>query len=221
VVSLSALACHRYVTACCLHAQLWVAPGLTFMLAVALTYVNGGNPLTTLAEGATWLFPVTGWITVATVNGEDPSQAAITATATGGVTRTRAVKLAVGATACSALAALSLAAAYATNASSFTLGDLAAGAFAHLLAIIGGVALGSLCARPLISHTGWAVLIISLVTVTDLIVPGAPPARLTLDALDALDIGRMWEVLVQAATEVVALAVVLIGVSIRLSRNRS
>jgi hypothetical protein len=215
------IALGRYVAASCLASLRWVAPGLIFILGLAVTYGPGGDPLSTLADGATWLFPITAWLTVATLNDEDPSQAAITAVAAGGLARARAGKLLVAAGAGALMTAISLAAAYANNASDFTLNDLAAGVVAHALTVIGGVALGSLCARPLISRTAWAVLVIIALSLVDVAIPYAPPARIVLVALNHARIGQQWASLGIGAGEVMVLATLLIGGSSYLSRVRS
>jgi len=211
----------RYLAACCLNAQRWVAPGVVFVLSLAITFVNGGDPLTTVAEGATWLFPITAWVTVLTLNDEDPSQAAITAASAGGPGRAHAAKLIVAAAAGAAMAVLSVLLAWATTASAFTVDDLAAAVVSHLLAVAGGVALGSICARPVIARTGWAVLAIIALSAVDLAVPDAPPARIVLAALANTHPGQLWPALALAAAEVALLAVVLVGVSSLVSRRRS
>ncbi len=215
------IALTRYIAACCLHAQRWVAPGLLFVLSVVITFATGGPALSTLGEGATWLFPVTAWLTVVTLNDEDPSQAAISAAAGGGIGRVRNAKLAVAGCVGLVMTAISLAVAYANSSSSFTLDDLAAGTVACLFTVAGGVALGSLCARPLVSRTGWAVLAIIVLTIVDLIVPHAPPARVVLEALSDSHDSHLWASLARGAPEVIVLAVVFIGASNYLSRARS
>ena len=210
----------RYITASCLNSLRWVAPGLIFVLCLAITYGPGGHTLGTLAEGATWLFPITAWITVATLNDESPSQADITGAAAGGTGRARTCKLLVAAAAGAIMTVISLAAAYATSPSSFTPDDLAAGAVAHLLAVIGGVSFGSLCARPLISRTAWAVLIIIALTLVDVVIPYGPPLRIVLVALNHSQIGQQWISLGIGAGEVMVLGAALIGGSNYVSRSR-
>jgi hypothetical protein len=216
----------RYVTASCLGAQRWVGPGLLFVVGVAVTFASGGEALSTFAEGATWLFPITAWLTVATLNDEDPTRADITSAAAGGGTRVRLVKLAVAGGVGLVLTIISLLAGFFAASSSFTLRDLAAGIVAQLLAVTGGVAVGSICARPLISRPGWAVLGVIGLTVIDLVVPGAPPSRLILQALDGSSNGsegavHLWRSLALGAGEVVVLAALLIGLSSRISLARS
>jgi hypothetical protein len=211
----------RYVAASCLASLRWVAPGLIFVLGLAVTYGPGGDPLSTLADGAIWLFPITAWLTVATLNDEDPSQAAITAVAAGSLARARAGKLLVAAGAGAFMTAVSLAAAFTNNSSSFTLNDLALGVVAHALTVIGGLALGSLCARPLISRTAWAVLVIVALTLVDVAIPYAPPARIVLVALNHAHIGQQWASLGIGVGEVIVLAALLIEASNYLSRVRS
>jgi hypothetical protein len=210
----------RYVAASCLGAQRWVGPGLAFVVGLAITFAGGGEALSTLAEGAIWLFPITAWLTVTTLNDEDPSRADITAAAAGGMTRVRAGKLAVAAAVAVVLTFISLLAAYLASRSTFTLHDLPAGLVAHLMAVAGGVAVGSVCARPVLTRTGWAVLVVIGLTVIDLVIPGAPPARAILDALDGSQ-AHLWRSLALGAGEVVVLAVVLIGFSVRVSWARS
>lgn len=215
------IALARYVAASCLGAQRWVAAGLLFVLGVAITFASGGQALSTLAEGATWLFPITAWLTVATLNDEDPGQADITAAAAG-VARARGVKLAVAAGAGLVLTALSLVAAFLASSSTFTPQTLAAGAVAHLLAVTAAVAVGSICARPIIGRTGWAVLAVIGFTVVDLVIPGAPPSRLVLHSLDGSQkAADVWRSLGLGAGEVALLATLLIGLSSTVSLKRS
>jgi hypothetical protein len=215
------IALGRYVTASCLDALRWVAPGLVFAVGLAVTYASGGNTLSTLADGATLLFPITAWITVATLNDEDPSQAAITAVAAGGVIRARTAKLAVAVAAGGLLTVISLATAYATNSSGFTWDDLGAGALAHTLAVTGGVAVGSLCARPLVSRTALGALVIIALTIVDVVIPYGPPVRIMLLALNRAHVGQQWAYLGIGAGEVLVLAAVLISLSNRLVRSRA
>lgn len=76
----------RYIAACCLASQRWVAPSFVFLVGVSITYAVGGGALTSLAGGATLLFPLVAWVTVGTLNDQDAGQAAITIAAPGGST---------------------------------------------------------------------------------------------------------------------------------------
>ncbi len=211
----------RYLVASGLGAQRWVAPGVAFGLAVTVTFASGGDPSTTLAEGVAWLFPIAAWITVVTLNDPTPDQQAIIAAAVGGPTRLRVGQLALATSIGLIMAAGSLLFAGLASAGAFTVGDLAAGASADLVAVVAAVALGSLCARPVVRRTGWAVLLVILVSAADLAVPGAPPARIELAAFAASRSSQRWLTLGQAAAEVAVLAAVLAAVSFRLNRRRT
>ena len=215
------MALARYVTASCLHSLRWVAPLLIFVLAVVVTYAPGGTTVSTLAEGASWLFPITAWLTVATLNDEDPSQASITSAAAGGIDVARAAKLSVAAGAGITMTAVSLITAYAVDHANFTTNDLVLGVAAHLLSVVAGVALGSLCARPVVTRTAWAALAIVAVTTVDLVVPYAPPMRVILNGLNRPNTAGRWETLGIGAVETFAMAVVLLGASTYVARSRS
>jgi hypothetical protein len=215
------IALGRYITASCLYSLRWVPPALIFVLGLAAAYASGGQVLTTLEIGASWLFPVTAWLTVNTLNDEDPSRAAITAAAAGGIGRARAAKLIVVACVGVLMTLISLALAYAVNLSYITPGELVIGLVAHAISVTGGVALGSLVSRPIVSRTAFAVLTIVAFTVVDLVVPYSPPVRVIITALNEVHTYRQWEVLALGAGEVVVLAAILLGVSARLSRGRS
>jgi hypothetical protein len=211
----------RYVTASCLDSLRWVPPGLIFVLGLTAAYASGGEVLATLEIGASWLFPVTAWLTVTTLNDEDPSRAAITAAAAGGLSRARAAKLTVVACVGGLMTLISLALAYAVNGSYFTPDDLAIGFVAHAISVMAGVAIGSLVSRPIVSRTAFAVLTIIAFTVVDIAVPYAPPIRVTLSALNRVHTHQQWAVLGLGVAETVVLSAILLAVSSRLARARS
>lgn len=143
------------------------------------------------------------------------------ANGSGGSTRVRFAKLGVAATVGLAMTGISLAAAFATNTSSIKPADLAAGGAAHLLALVGGVALGSVCARPLVTRTGWAALAIVAVTLIDIVVPGAPPVHVVLAALEGQHAGVPWSSLAWGVVGTGLFAGALVGASLYLGRFRS
>jgi len=211
----------RYVTASCLDSLRWVPPGLIFVLGLTAAYASGGQVLATLEIGASWLFPVTAWLTVNTLNDEDPSRAAITAAAAGGLGRSRGTKLMVAGFVGGLMTLISLGLAFAVNVSFFTPNDLALGLVAHAISVMAGVALGSLVSRPIVSRTAPAVLTIIAFTVVDLAVPYAPPLRVVLSALNRVHTHQQWAILGLGAAETVALSAVLLAVSSRVARARS
>jgi hypothetical protein len=211
----------RYVTASCLDSLRWVPPGLIFVLGLTAAYASGGQVLATLEIGASWLFPITAWVTVNTLNDEDPSRAAITAAAAGGLGRARAAKLIVAGCVGGLMTLISLALAFAVNVSHFTPSDLAMGFVAHAISVVAGVSLGSLVSRPIVSRTAPAVLTIIAFTVVDLAVPYAPPIRVMLSALNRLQTHQQWAVLGLGVAETVVLSAIVFVVSFRVARARS
>jgi hypothetical protein len=175
------IAVARFAAAGCLAAQRWVPPALAYVVVLAATYAAGGEPLTNLSVGVAALFPVAAWVAVATLNDEDDDHAAVTAALAGGPGPVRRAKIALSAVVAAQLAVVGIA--LAAIRAPLAPGDLAAGVVADLAAILGGVALGAVCARPFLARTGSALLAICLVTLGELVVPGAPPVHLVLAAL--------------------------------------
>jgi hypothetical protein len=165
------IAAARFTAAGCLYAQRWVAPTVAYAVVLGATYAAGGGASTNLTVDAAVLFPVTAWLTVAVLNDEDDDHLAITASIVGGMRRLRLAKLALALAGGAALAIAGVVFASELAASALTVADLAAGICRDLLAILGGVALGAACARPLVRRAGTALLVISLATVADLVVP--------------------------------------------------
>jgi hypothetical protein len=207
----------RFIAASCIASQRWLAPVVLFAIAVAVLFASGGSPLVNAGVGATVLFPIAAWITIATLNDEDPSQQAITTAAFGSPARVRRAKLAVAVMVCAALAAVSILVAV-VRAGSLTLEILAASSFGHVLAVAGGLALGATCARPLVKRNGSALLLVAGATVVDLVVPDAPPAHLVLSALSGVR-GPRWSLLGLAAVGTTVLGSALLGLSGRITRS--
>lgn len=203
------IAVARFTAAGCVASQRWVAPTLAYVVALAATYAAGGDPLTNLSVGAAALFPVAAWLTVATLNDEDDDHAAVTAALVGGPRRLRLAKLGLSAAAGAVLAAVGIG--FAAVRAPLAPTDVAAGVVADLAAILGGVAGGALCARPLVARTGSALLLLCLLTLAELVVPGAPPLHLVLEALGG-DRPR-WTALALAAAEGLGLAIGAVGVA--------
>jgi hypothetical protein len=212
------IALARYVAACCMNAQRWLAPGLIFLVVVAATNAAGEASAPNLSVDAVCLFPIAAWLTVATLNDEDASQLEISLAVAGGKVRLVGTKLAVAAGVAAALAAVSLIVTFVGDPGSLSAASLAAGALADALTIAGGVALGALCARPVISRTGTAVILIALVTLADALVPYAPPERLALDALSS---HRRWPLLMVAIAATAFFVVLLLTAAAALGRRRS
>lgn len=207
----------RFVAASCIASQRWVAPVVVFAIGIAATFAADGSPLGNAAEGAALLFPIAAWITVATLNDEDPSQRAITTAASGSRARARSAKLAVAGTVCLALTGLSILIAAVRSTNALTFGSLSAALLAHLIAATAGIALGTICAAPIVSRNGSALLTIAIVTIADLVLPKAPPEHLLLSAL-AGDAAPRWSLVALAAGETAVLSAGLLALSSRLAR---
>lgn len=209
----------QYLAADALRSQRWVAPLLAFLAGVAVFNVAGGPLLTTYADTATVLLPVSVWLTVVVANSEDPVQAGITAVTVGGDLRLRLVKLLTAWSACAVVTAVAvlwplLARSYAGRA---TGGDVAAGVAAHLLVAAFGVAVGSLGMRGVLGRVGYTVLTAAALCLADVLVPHAPPTRRILELFDDGAVGG----LVPVALATAVLSVALIGASLVIARRRS
>jgi hypothetical protein len=209
----------RYLAADVLRSQRWVAPLLAFLGGVAVFNVAGGPLLTTYADTATVLLPVSVWLTVVVANSEDPMQAAITAVTVGGERRLRLGKLAAAWAGCGVLTVVAVlwplvVRSYSGSAGA---GDVAAGVAAHLLVALFGVGVGSLGMRAVLGRAGWTVLVATALCLADLLIPHAPPTRRILELFDDADLAGLWAVAVATA----GLSAVLIATSLEVARRRS
>jgi hypothetical protein len=208
----------RYLAADVVRSQRWVAPVLAFVAGVALFNVSGGPLLTTYADTATVLLPVSIWLAVTVANSEDPTQAAITAVTIGGDVRLRLGKLAtawLGCVACTVVAVLwpLVTRGYTGPAGP---GHVAAGAGAHLLVAGFGVAVGSFGMRDVVPRVGWTVLVAAGACLVDVLVPHAPPTRRILELFDDGAIGGLAPV----ALATVVIAGLLVAASTAIARRR-
>jgi hypothetical protein len=209
----------RYLAADFLRSQRWVAPVLAFLGGVALFNVAGGPLLTTYADTSTVLLPVSIWLAVTVANSEDPMQAAVTAVTIGGDLRLRLGKLLtawVAGAACTVVAVLwpLLTRGYTGRAG---VGEVAAGAGAHLLVAGFGVAVGSFGMWAVLPRVGWTVLFATAACLADLLVPHAPPTRRILELFDGGAVGALLPV----ALETALIAGVLVAVSTTVALRRS
>jgi heme/copper-type cytochrome/quinol oxidase subunit 3 len=211
----------RYLGADVVRAQRWVAPLLAFLGGVAIFNVAGGPLRTTYADTATLLLAVSVWLTVVVVNSEDATQAAITAVSVGGDTWLRLGKLVTAWLGCAVLTGVALlwplvVHSYTGRA---TLGDVVAGAVAHLLVGAFGVAVGSFGMRAVLPRAGWTVLFATGIGLADVLVPHAPPARRILELFDRPGGHAPGLLVVTAATAllVAALVATLLAVAHRRS----
>jgi hypothetical protein len=209
----------HYLAADVLRSQRWVAPLLAFLAGVAVSNAAGGPLLTTYADTATVLLPVSVWLTVAVANSEDPLQAAITAVTVGGDLRLRLAKLLTAWTGCAFVAAPAVlwplvARSYTGPAAGR---DVAAGVAAHLLVALFGVGIGSLGMRAVLGRPGYTMLCATGLCLADVLVPHAPPTRRILELFDDAAVGGLAPVALGTAV----LSAALIATSLGIARRRS
>ena len=212
----------RYVAADTLRAERWAAPVLLFLAATASFNAGGGTALACYGFTSAVLLPVAIWLTIAVGNGEDPVQRAITVVNAGGALRVQLANLLTAAAVCAALSVVSLMwAPLAGNPGGW--GSVLAGAVAHLLTTIAGVAFGAVLSRPVLDRLSWVVLGATVVVLVELAAP-VPPLRpiLVLFGQDGrTGAAGLGGPLLLVAAETVALAAVLVTVAHRIGRQRS
>jgi hypothetical protein len=171
----------RYLLADLVRSQRWVAPMAVYLLLVGIVAAGGGPPVSTGSVLAAPLFPLAAWLAWVAAGCEDPVLETVTATAAGGLRRARLGKLLTGMGAAGALGLVPLALTMA-RAPRQPQVWVAVG-LAVAANVVGGAAVGFACARPVVPRRGLSVVLIGLVTVVEIIVPGLPPVRATLQLL--------------------------------------
>jgi hypothetical protein len=199
----------RYLLADLVRSQRWVAPMAVYLLLVGILAAGGGPPVSTGSVMAAPLFPLAAWLAWVAAGCEDPVLETVTATAAGGLRRARLGKLLTGMGAAAALGVLPLAVTVARVPRQPQMW-LAVG-LAVAADVIGGAAVGFACARPVVPRRGLSVVLIGLATVVEVIAPGLPPTRATLQLLagaDALPAALAGLVAVTVATAAGAAVIV-------------
>jgi hypothetical protein len=87
--------------------------------------------------------------------------------------------------------------------------------------VIGGAAVGFACARPVVPRRGVSVVLIGLATVVEIVAPGLPPTRATLQLLagpDAVPAALAGLLAVTAATAAGAAAIVAVTLAVTVRR---
>jgi hypothetical protein len=209
----------RYSWIDTLRSQRWVAPILCFGAVEAIVCAQAGSVLPTYAVLAAVLLFIATWLSIVTINNEDPIQQSITGVCAGGQGKVRLAKVSAA-----FLVAAILGVAGTTgpplatsNGSSAT--DALAGLSAQLLAALAGVALGALCSRPLITRRAWSVLIGAGVCLVTVIVPYAPPTRQLLVLFNKTGSYKIGLPLVLIGVETIIIAIVAVSASLRIARR--
>ncbi len=211
----------RYVFARSLTSQRWVPPLVSFALVSAATFTAGGDAAGTGAIPALFLVPVVAWMTVVAIHNDDVSQQTVLAVSVGSVVRARIATLVAAAIPGFVLGTLTTAASVIVDPEHG--GAMGAGMILLALevtvvaAVASGVALGQICARPIIRRIGFSWLFGVLACVGLLAVPVSPFNR-TLAALSSPRDTTPTTVVAYAAVEL-AVAVAALGLTVRAYRR--
>lgn len=160
------------------HSQRFLPPVLLFLGLLSLLYSDNTGPVLpcfAVTAGAVMVF--TGWITIALVEAEDPTQRMITACHSGTARRViisialSALMLGVG------LSTVALLWGVLSNSATtgFTVTDIMVGVHAHLMCAAAGVAFALPCSRLLTHGLGTTVISSALVFGVVLLMTGGPP----------------------------------------------
>ena len=211
----------RYIWGDALRGYGWIAPALCFFGVEAVICAQNGSILPTYAASAAALLFVSTWITVATVNHEDPVQQSITTVSAGSFSRVRLAKLCVALLAGMVLGLIGVVGPLVVTSSDATIGNVAAGAGAQLLTTLTGVALGALLSRPLVTKGAWAVLLGFGVCLVTIVIPCGPPARQLLVLFDGTGEFPLAPSMLLITLETVVITIVAVVTSLRLAHRRS
>ena len=211
----------RYVWGDALRGYGWIAPSLVFFGVEAVICAQNGSILPTYAASAAALLFVSTWITVVTVNHEDPVQQSITI-----VTRRQPLCGAAGKAVCclagrELLGVVGVVGPLVVPSSDATIGNVVAGAGAQLLTTLTGVSLGALLSRPVVNKGAWAVLLGFGVCLVTIVIPYGPPARQILVLFDGTGAFPLAPAMLLITLETTVITIVAVGASLRLAHWRS
>ncbi|MFI9387325.1 hypothetical protein [Kutzneria sp. NPDC052558] len=166
----------RYLLADLFKSQRWLPPVFVYLAVAGILY--GGDPGTPrppygVSELA--LFPLAAWLTVVLVNNEDPVQRHVTLAAVGGWRRLLFALVGAAGVLTGGLVLLATFVPALIHHHPYALSDIALGCVAHVIAAVTGIALGLLCARPMIPTTGWSLVAVMGVTLAVLVFNQLPP----------------------------------------------
>jgi hypothetical protein len=211
----------RYTSSDVLHGQRWVAPVVALGLVDAVVSAQTGSVLPTFAVLATAMLFIGTWLTVVIVNNEDPVQQSITETCAGGGPKVRLSKLLFGFLSAVLLGLLAMVPPIAIAANGVTAKDLLAGASGLVIAALAAVGLGSLCSRPIVRRHAWSVLAGILVGMATVLIPNGVPSRQLLVLFNKTGHVALAVPILLIGLETLALCVVAVVASLRVSASRS
>jgi hypothetical protein len=123
--------------------------------------------------------------------------------------------------ACTLLSVLAVAVPPIVSDATTPLYDIVSGLIALGLTVLFGVALGSLCSRPIIERTAWAVLVGALVGLADIVIPYGPPIRQLLVLLNETAPRHLFALVVLIALESVLISLLMVVAALRIMRYRA
>jgi hypothetical protein len=160
------------------------------------------------------------WVTVVTVNNEDPIQQSITIVTAASLSKVRLAKLCVAFLVGGALSVAGLVGPLLATSFDATGTDVAVGACAQLLTTMTGVAIGALLSRPVVTKGAWAVLIGFGLCLASIVIPYGPPARQILVLFNKTGAFALAPTMFLIGVETVVITTVAVGASLRLARWR-
>lgn len=211
----------RYVWTDTLRSQRWVAPILCFAAVESIICTQTGSVLPTYAISAAALLFIATWLSIVTVNNEDPIQQSITVVCAGSQAKVRLAKLLVAFSVAVLLGLLAVIGPPLASSSGTTITDVLAGISAQLLTALTGVALGALLSRPLVSRRALSVLVGAAVCLATVIIPYGPPTRQILVLFNKTGSFALGALLLLISVETVLIAAVAISVSLRVAQRMS
>jgi hypothetical protein len=168
----------RYSLATVVQSQRYLPPVLLFIAILAIFTSKDNGPLVPVyALSSAAVFICATWLTVATVNTEDPTQRSITVVNAGGSGRVLVASVWVAFTWCALIIAIGLFYPLTSGHHPFGLSILLVGALAELTGGCTGVAVGLLCSRLVIRRAGYAAVIALFASFLFLLVPNLPPVN--------------------------------------------
>lgn len=210
-----------YVAADTTRSLRWVAPVIVFSLFEGIFDATTGQVLPTYAASVALMFFVAIWLSVVVCTTESEVQEDITSVAVGGRARVRIAKMIVAYAGCLALSAFAVAIPAIVTGASTSVDDVLAGLVALGLTVLFGVALGSICSRPIFERTAWAVLVGGLVGLADIVVPDGRPIRQLLVLLNETTPHHLLALVVLIALESAIISFVTAIASLRIMRARA
>jgi hypothetical protein len=136
---------------------------------------DNGSLLPVYAFCSAAVFVCGTWLTIATVNAEDPTQRSITVVNAGAQGRVLVASAYVAFTGCLLISLLGLLYPLVTGHHPKSVAVLGVGLLAELTGAWTGMAVGLLCSRLVIRRAGWSLVTGLLATFVLLLVPGMPP----------------------------------------------